>query len=182
MANQYTYQVLKDTNQKAVIKITGFFDGVSGDESNVSRIAANTLAFALDANNVPLRSSLSVSNTAQSYYGLSVEKIWFEANFAGTGHARLSWTAGSAANTKTIIGVTGQGVGVYNDNGNWITIPNNAAGTAGCNGDIGVQTYGVTANATYNIILELRKDNGYYDRGQFEDPAAFNFGQYSIRP
>ena len=83
MANQFTYQVLKDTNQKAVIKITGFFDGVSGDESNVSRIQANTLYGALDANSVPLRSSLSVSNTAQSYYGLSVDKIWFEANCWG---------------------------------------------------------------------------------------------------
>jgi hypothetical protein len=179
MANQFTYQVLKDTNQKAVIKLTGFFDGASGDESNVSRISANTLYGALDANNVPLRSSLSVSNTALSYYGLSVEKIWFEANFAGTGHARLFW---NATTPKTIIGVTGQGVGVYNDNGNWITIPNNASGASGCNGDIGIQTYGVTANATYNIIMELRKDNGYYDRGQFEDPAAFNFGTYSIKP
>ena len=179
MANQFTYQVLKDTNQKAVIKLTGFFDGASGDESNVARIAANTLYGALDANNVPLRSSLSLSNTAQSYYGLSIDKIWFEANFAGTGHARLFWNATTA---KTIIGVTGQGVGAYNDNGNWVTIPNNAAGTAGCIGDIGIQTYGATANSTYNIIVELRKDNANYDRGQFEDPAAFNFGNYSLKP
>ena len=179
MANQFTYQVLKDTNQKAVIKLTGFFDGASGDESNVARIAANTLYGALDANNVPLRSSLSLSNTAQSYYGLSIDKIWFEANFAGTGHARLFWNATTA---KTIIGVTGQGVGAYNDNGNWVTIPNNAAGTAGCIGDIGIQTYGATANSTYNVIVELRKDNANYDRGQFEDPAAFNFGNYSLKP
>ena len=179
MANQFTYQVLKDTNQKAVIKLTGFFDGASGDESNVARIAANTLYGALDANNVPLRSSLSLSNTAQSYYGLAIDKIWFEANFAGTGHARLFW---NATTPKTIIGVTGQGVGAYNDNGNWVTIPNNAAGTAGCIGDIGIQTYGATANSTYNIIVELRKDNANYDRGQFEDPAAFNFGNYSLKP
>lgn len=179
MANQFTYQVLKDTNQKAVIKLTGFFDGASGDESNVARIAANTLYGALDANNVPLRSSLSLSNTAQSYYGLSIDKIWFEANFAGTGHARLFW---NATTPKTIIGVTGQGVGAYNDNGNWVTIPNNAAGTAGCIGDIGIQTYGATANSTYNIVIELRKDNANYDRGQFEDPAAFNFGNYSLKP
>ena len=179
MANQFTYQVLKDTNQKAVIKLTGFFDGSSGDEINVSRISANTLYGALDANNVPLRSSRSVSNTAQSYYGLSIDKIWFEANFAGTGHARLFW---NATTPKTIIGVTGQGVGTYNDNGNWVTIPNNASGTVGCNGDIGVQTYGATANATYNIIMELRKDNAYYDRGQFEDPAAFNYPPYGVTP
>ena len=179
MANQFTYQILKDTNQKAVIKLTGFFDGASGDESNVARIAANTLYGALDANNVPLRSSLSLSNTAQSYYGLAIDKIWFEANFAGTGHARLFW---NATTPKTIIGVTGQGVGAYNDNGNWVTIPNNAAGTAGCIGDIGIQTYGATANSTYNIVIELRKDNANYDRGQFEDPAAFNFGNYSLKP
>lgn len=182
MANQFTYQVLRDTNQKSVIKITGFFDGASGDESNNARIQANTLYGALDANGVPLRSALSVGNTALSYYGLSVDKIWFEANFAGTGHARLFWNSGTTANQKTIIGVTGQGVGAYNDNGNWITIPNNAAGTANCNGDIGIQTYGATANATYNIVLELRKDNAQYDRGQFEDPAAFNYGPYGLKP
>lgn len=181
MANQFTYQVLKDTNQKAVIKLTGFFDG-SSDESNPSRIAANSFYGALDANGAPLWSKYSVSNTALSFYNLSVDKVWFEANFAGTGHARLYWAAKNAANSKTIIGVTGQGVGVYNDNGNWITIPNNASTAADCTGDIGIQTFGVTANSTYNIIIELRKDNAYYDRGQFEDPAAFNFGPNSIRP
>ena len=96
-----------------------------------------------------------------------------------SGHARLFW---NATTPKTIIGVTGQGVGAYNDNGNWVTIPNNAAGTAGCIGDIGIQTYGATANSTYNIVIELRKDNANYDRGQFEDPAAFNFGNYSLKP
>jgi hypothetical protein len=180
MANQFTYQVLKDTTQKATIKITGFFDGASGDETNVARISANSLYGALDANNVPLRSALSASNTAKSYYGLSVERIWFEANFSGTGHARLFW---NATTPKTIIGVSGQGVGEYNGQGNWITIPNNAAGTAGVNGDIGIQTYGAAiANTTYNIVLELRKDNAYYDRGQFTDPAAFNYGGYGVEP
>jgi hypothetical protein len=180
MANQFTYQVLKDTTQKATIKITGFFDGSSGDETNNARIQANTLYGALDANSKPLRTSLSVSNTALSYYNLSIEKIWFEANFSGTGHARLFW---NATTPKTIIGVTGQGVGEYNGQGNWITIPNNAAGTAGVNGDIGIQTYGASvANSTYNIILEIRKDNAQYQRGQFNDPAAFNYSPYTLEP
>lgn len=180
MANQFTYQVLKDTNQKTTIKITGFFDGLSGDETNTARIQANTLYGALDANNVPLRSALSASNTAKPYYGLSIEKIWFEANFQGTGHARLYW---NASTPKTIIGISGQGVGEYNGQGNWITIPNNSAGTAGSNGDIGITTFGANvANSTYNVVLELRKDNAYYDRGQFTDPAAFNYGTYSIAP
>lgn len=180
MANQFTYQVLKDTTQKATIKITGFFDGLSGDETNNARIQANTLYGALDANSKPLRTSLSLSNTALPYYNLSIEKIWFEANFSGTGHARLYWTAST---NKTIIGVTGQGVGEYNGQGNWITIPNNAAGTASCNGDIGIQTFGANvANSTYNVILEIRKDNAHYQRGQFNDPAAFNYSPYTLEP
>lgn len=180
MSNSFTLQKLVDTNQKTIIKLTGFFDGASGDESNASRISANTLNYALDANGVPLFSGLSKSNTALPYYGLSVSRIWFESNFQGTGHARLYWTA---ANSKTIIGISGQTTGSYNSEGNWSTIPNNAANTAGCTGDIGIQTFGANvANTTYNIIIELRKDNGYYDRGQFEDPAAFNFGQYRLRP
>jgi hypothetical protein len=183
MANQFTYQVMKDTTQKAVIKLTGFFDGASGDESNTSRIQANTLFGALDRSGARLLTD--VANTGpQPYYGLSIDKIWFEANFQGTGHARLTWTGNSAANTKTIIGISGQGVGCYNDNGNWITIPNNSAGTYGCNGDIGIQTFGAgaVANSTYNIVIELRKDNANYNRGQLNDPAAFNYTPYNLTP
>jgi hypothetical protein len=187
MANAFTYQVLRDTTQKTVIKFTGFFDGLSGDESNGARIQANTLYGALDSSKANLLAS--AANTGPlPYYGLSVEKIWFEANFQGTGHARLYWTSGSAANTKTIIGISGQGVGTYNDNGNWITIPNNAEGTAGCNGDIGITTFGANvANSTYNVIVELRKDNQHYQRGQLNDPASFNYpgsgsNNYGPRP
>jgi len=46
MANRFSYQVLKDDTQTAVIKLTGAFDG-SGQESNVARIQANTLYGAL---------------------------------------------------------------------------------------------------------------------------------------
>ena len=53
MANIYTYQVLRDTTEKAIIKLTANFDG-SGQENNTARIQANTLYGALDANNVPL--------------------------------------------------------------------------------------------------------------------------------
>ena len=55
MANKFTYQVLRDTQTDSVIKITGAFDG-SGQEANGSRIQANTLTFALDANGAQLRS------------------------------------------------------------------------------------------------------------------------------
>ena len=65
MANKFTYQVLRDTQTDSVIKITAAFDG-SGQEANGSRIQANTLSFALDANGAQLHSSQSLSNTALS--------------------------------------------------------------------------------------------------------------------
>ncbi len=49
MANKYSYQVLKDDTQFAVIKLTAEFDG-SGQENNTARIAANTLYGALATN------------------------------------------------------------------------------------------------------------------------------------
>ncbi len=174
MANQFSYQILKDTNQKTVIKLTGQFDG-SGDESNVSRIAANTLYGALDANNVPLHTSLSVSNTALPYYNLQVTRINYNVNMPTTGYVELFWNGTTQAPIVTL-DRNGQ-IGDY-ENG-FPSIPNNAVGP---NGDIGISTHGATANSSYTIIVELRKDNAMYDRGQFTDPAAFNYGQYSLRP
>ena len=49
MSNVYTYQVIKDTTEHCVIKLTASFDG-TGQESNTSRISANTLYGALATN------------------------------------------------------------------------------------------------------------------------------------
>ena len=57
-----------------------------------------------------------------------------------------------------------------------------AAGAASCNGDIGIRTRGMVANTSYTIIMELRKDNAYYQRGQFNEPAAFNYPPYGVKP
>jgi hypothetical protein len=180
MPNSYSYQVLKDDTQFAVIKLTGVFDG-SGQEDNASRIAANTLYGALDANNVPLRTALSVSNTAKPYYGLTVNRIWYNTD-TGAGSVGLYWanTIASSATDGTPLVIL-NGNGEYDGAGNWITIQNPVVGPNN-NGDIGIYTRGQTANSSYTIILELRKDNAQYQRGQFNDPAAFNFGEYSIRP
>ena len=65
---------------------------------------------------------------------------------------------------------------------NWVTIPNNAVGTANCKGDIGITSRGMVANSSYTIIIELRKNNADYQRGQFNDPAAFNYPPYDLTP
>lgn len=169
-------QILKDTTEHAVIKLTGLFDGTQ-QESNVSRITANGLYGALATNGFPVANVWGGSaNTALSYYGLSVFRAW-GVNSSINGSVELSWQADTP---KTIIYVSG--TTDYDGYGNWLTIPNNAAGTANCRGDISVTTRGMAANDAYTIVLELRKNNAQYQRGQFNDPAAFNYAPYGLTP
>lgn len=173
MSNVYTSEIIKDTTEHVVIKLTASFDG-TGQESNVVRIAANTLYGALDSSKANLLSS--TANTGPlSYYGLSVHRLWYDC--AVSGDVQLIW---NATTPKTLMFLNGNGE--YDGAGNWVTIPNSAAGTAGCVGDIGIVTRGMAANDSYTIIMELRKDNAHYQRGQFNDPAAFNYTPYNLRP
>lgn len=184
MANRYSYQVLKDDTQHAVIKLTGEFDG-TGQETNIARVAANSLYGALATNGFPVANVWGGSaNTTLPYYGLTINRIWYDSDTA-TGDVQLFWRAnnqiGSAANNGVPIMFL-QGNGEYDGNGNWITIKNPSV-DANTNGDISLVTRGQVANASYTIVMELRKDNAYYQRGQFNDPAAFNYGpNYSLRP
>ena len=192
MANKFTYQVLRDTTTDTVIKLTGIFDG-TGEQRNNVVIAANTLSGALDANGVPLRTSLSLSNTALSYYDIQLTGLKYYVNLPTTsplGSVELFWNGGGAtaaaqyANSATIFHLNSQGEfglgeqlpSILNNSGNTAI-----ANTQG-NGDLGIYTWGASANSAYTLIISLRKNNAHYQRGQFNDPAAFNFGQYSIKP
>ena len=94
MANKFTYQILRDTTTDAVIKLTGTFDGTSGQEANNSRIQANSLFGALDANN----NLLTTGNTAKSYYDLQITGVKAIVNFttAGTGAVEMFWNGAGA--------------------------------------------------------------------------------------
>jgi len=173
MSNSFTYQVMKDTTEHAVIKLTGSFDG-TGQEANSVRIQANTLYGALDSSKANLLSS-SANTGALSFYGLSVFRVWYDCSTDGD--VQLYWNAATPIPLMYL-----NGNGEYDSAGNWITISNNSKGTTGSKGDIGVVTRGMVANSSYTIILELRKDNEHYQRGQMNDPAAFNYPPYSIRP
>ena len=173
MSNTYTIQIMKDTTEHSVIKLTASFDG-SGQESNAVRIQANTLYGAMDTSKGNLLSS-AANTGALSYYGLGVYRAWYDC--AAGGDVQLYW---NATTPQPILIMNGNGE--YDGAGNWITINNNTAGAPKSNGDIGIVTRGMTANDSYTIILELRKDNAHYQRGQFNDPAAFNYGSYGPRP
>jgi hypothetical protein len=172
MANSFSYQVIKDTTEHVIIKLTGKFDG-SGQELNHARIAANSLYGALNANAVP--GLLSSGGSALPYYGLSLNRLWYDCS--SSGDVELYWHANTNVPLLFL-----NGNGEYDGAGNWTTIPNNAKDTPGCNGDIVLNTRGMAANDSYTIVAEFRKENEYYQRGQFNDPAAFNYGEYSINP
>jgi hypothetical protein len=174
MSNVFTYQVLKDTTDHAVIKLTGEFDG-SGQEDNPNRISANSLYGALNANTTP--GLLSQGGSPLPFYGLSIHRVWYDCVNPSNAFVDMYWNA-----NPTITCLAMSGTYEYDGAGNFITIPNAAKGTTSCNGDIGIRTKGFGANTAYTIIVELRKDNAYYQRGQFNDPAAFNAPPYNIRP
>jgi len=176
MANKFTYQTLRDSTTDVVIKLTGTFDG-STQELNTSRIEANTLYGALDVDSVPLYSRLSVSNTALPYYNLQMTSIEYIVNLPlGAAAVELFWSGGGTtteqqyANSATILHMTCSGTygGV-----NMVSIPNNATNP---NGNLGISTTGSNTNSSYTLICSFRKDNAMYQRGQFSDGAAFNYG------
>jgi hypothetical protein len=177
MANEFTYQVLKDTTEHVIIKLTGKWE-TSDQEDNPHRISANSLSGALNANTTP--GLLSWGGNALPYYGLSVHRIWYDTVNASASDVELYWNANPVISLMLLSGNS-----EYDGAGNWVTIPNaahNVAGVTSCNGDIGIRTRGYAANTSYTIVIELRKDNAYYQRGQFNDPAAFNYGNYSLKP
>ena len=174
MSNVYTYQVIKDTTEHVIIKLTASFDG-TGQEDNAARIQANTLYGALNANATP--GLLSSGGSALPYYGLNLHRLWYDTTNGATGDVELYWAADTS---KTLMLLSGNSE--YDGAGNWVTIPNNAKGTANCNGNVGVRTRGMVANTSYTIVAEFRKENQYYQRGQFNDPAAFNYPPYGVTP
>jgi hypothetical protein len=177
-APKTTYQVLRDSTTDAVIKLTGQFDGTTQESSN-NRIVASSLYGALDANNVPLRSSLSKSNTAKPYYNLQLTSMQYFVSMGTAnppGSVEVFWAGDTNANNATIFYLNGNGEFGSQQQP---AILNNATNPTG---NIGVNTYGATSNTAYTLILSFRKDNAHYQRGQFNDPAAFNFGAYSTTP
>ena len=195
MANKFTYQVLRDTTTDSVIKLTGTFDSTT-NELNTQRIQANLLSGAIATNGYLLANSTAAfANTPLNYYDLQLTGLKYYVNFPSTsplGAVELFFSgAGSSAinqyaNSSTIFHLQGQGE--FGLGEQLPSITNNSGATAngyiiaantGC-GDLGISTTGATANAAYTLIISLRKNNSQYQRGQFNDPAAFNYGSYKI--
>lgn len=168
MANANLVQKLVDTNKRAIIKMTGTFDGFN-QETNTIKVDVSSLALALNANG-----QVMSSNThPKSLYRVWPTKIIYNVNIKA-GYIKLHYDASSGDGT---IAVLGPSFGKIDDDGLLHVNPL----SANSNGDICITTMGAAANDSYTIILDIRKDSRDYDAGQTADPAAFNAGNWSIR-
>jgi hypothetical protein len=170
MANQNLVQKLVDTNKRAIVKMTGTFDG-TGQETGVIKIDVSSLALTLNANNL-----LMSSNThPKSSYRIYPTKIIYNVAIRN-GHARLFYDAVGGSLDGTIATLSGAGV-IDTEN----IVISNPLDIANSNGDICLSTLGAQANDAYTILIDVKKDARDYDQGQAAEPAAFNKGAWSIR-
>lgn len=171
MAISNTTQILVDTNKRTVIKRVGIIDS---DENQTVIIDPRSLAYALNANNLPYQTGNTVApGFANSAFTISRVVASVDAE---VGHLQLKWQG--TTNDATVYAL---GVGFADTNPNYQlpTITNNAVGPTG---NLVIKSVGTTTNAAYTIIIELHKNGSYYSGGQFQDPAAFNYPPYGVTP
>jgi hypothetical protein len=176
MATSNSTQVLIDTTKRAIIKRVGIFDSAGGDEVQTVLLDPRSLSGVVDANG----NLWTTGNTLSSGFGansLAVKRILYNVD-AEVGHLQIKWQGTGSGNDKTMFAF-GVGTGDTNPNDNLPVIWNNATNPTG---NITIQTVGTTANAAYTLIIELHKDGRYFQAGQFNDPAAFNYPPYGITP
>jgi hypothetical protein len=171
MAIANSSQILIDTNKRTVIKRVGILDS---DETSTVWIDPRALAFALNANNQPYQAG---NTTAPEFANsaFTISRV-IAAVDAEVGHLQLVWQG--TVSDKTAFAL---GVGSIDTNPQYQlpVITNNSTGPTG---NLLIKTVGTTANAAYTIIIELHKDNRFYDAGWGRDPAAFNYGPYAVKP
>lgn len=176
MATSNSQQILIDTTRKTIIKRVGIFDASGGNEVETVIIDPKTLSGFLNANGALYQTG----NTTISGYGansFTIKRIIYNVD-AEVGHLQLKWQGVDSANSRTIVAL-GVGAGDTNPNDNLPAIWNNSPNPSG---NVTITTVGTTGNAAYTLIIELTKNGQYYNAGQLQDPAAFNYGIYGITP
>jgi hypothetical protein len=170
MAIANSTQILIDTNKRTVIKRVGIIDS---DELENVIIDPRTLAFALNANNLPYQTGNTVA-TGFANSAFTISRVIASVD-AEVGHLQLKWQGGTS---QTIYAL---GVGAIDTNPQYQlpAITNNAVGPTG---NVTIKTVGSTTNASYTVIIELHKNGQFYSSGQFQDPAAFNYPPYGVTP
>ena len=171
MAIANSIQTLVDTNSRTVIKRIGIIDS---DENETVIIEPLKLFGALNANGQYYQTG-NTTPAGMANSAFTISRILASVD-AEVGHLQLKWQGTTTSHT-----IVAAGVGVFDTNPQYQfpSITNNAIGPTG---NITIKTVGTTTNAAYTVIIELHKNNAYYDKGQLTDPAAFNYGAYALTP
>ena len=174
MATSNTTQILIDTNRRTVIKRVGIFDAAGGDEVESVFIDPRALAYALNDQGQIYQSGNTVApGFANSAFTITRVVASIDSE---VGHLQLKWQGtGSSATVYAL----GAGSTDTNPNCQFPAITNNSVGPTG---NVTIKTVGTVANAAYTVIIELHKNGAYYSAGQFQDPAAFNYPPYNLKP
>lgn len=160
MANRLVEQKIVDSNKRLLVKYVFVSDGTAA--ANATLFRANTLNFAINATG-----QLSSTNP-QPHYGMSIKRAWGSCH--SNGSFILKWW--SEANTEIL--TFSDGRFDYNFDGEVGTgaIPSPDANTVG----LCFTASGVASGENFTLILDMKKDNRYFDAGQTADPMAFNTG------
>lgn len=174
MANNFSTQILTDTNKRTVIKLTGQLDA-TGETANVKIQGRNLRgALAVDTNNAVL---VSAGGVPRASYNLAVRRIVYDVGIPN-GYVTLNWDGA----TPGPIAILWSSYDLNLDD-NLGLIRNNAITP---NGNISLTATGSNTTSSYTIVIELVKNgvpgNNDFDMGQVAKPADFNFGSYGIRP
>jgi hypothetical protein len=172
MAIANSTQILIDTNKRTVIKRVGIIDS---DELETVIIDPRTLAYALNANNLPYQTGNTVA-TGFANSAFTISRVIASVD-AEVGHLQLKWQ-GAPGGGATIYAL---GVGNIDTNPQY-QLPAITNNTVAPTGNVTLKSVGTTTNAAYTLIIELHKNGQFYSGGQFQDPAAFNYPPYGVTP
>jgi hypothetical protein len=166
----YTKQLLKDTTTETVIKFVGVIDAGGQpftDPANTTLVVSN-LRGAYDTNN-QLRSV--TGNTPLNFYGVNIREVsWSLATNPSNSNIQLVWR-GSSANSVAFN--MAYGPGEFDFESSAAVVSSDAVGVASANcGELFVSANGIL-NGAYTVVVTIRKNPQYFDRGALVDKSYF---------
>lgn len=174
MANDIRVQKIIDATNRARFLLTGFFDGASGQEAHVIKIDTwNGISGALSnaSNTRVLLADAGGTQFNIAPYNVSVTRVTH--TISPGAMVNLAWQ-GTSSNV-TFLQLFGSAAIDSSQGMSQAFDPSvSGLGGVGHTGNIVLSTTGMTANAGYMIIIDLKKDPKKFDQGQIARPKDFN--------
>lgn len=168
MANRVETQKLIDNNRRTLIKHVIFVDGSA--TANASLIKFSELNYAINATG-------AISNTnPQAEYDVSIKRIYGYSKIQNAGgFITLKWE--NDANSEIVaFGSNNFNIDMSGIAGDNAVIKSPVANAIG----LIYSAASPTAGDVINLFVDMKKGGQDFDQGQTADPAAFNYGNWSL--